>query len=105
VSCYEVVESFGDCSLLDVRIKTGRTHQIRVHMAHMGHHIVGDPQYGRRGERKKTGGKADRQMLHSHRLSLKHPFTGRMLNFIAPIPLDMESILFFLRKARVEKSF
>lgn len=82
VSHFETVEAFRDAALLRVRIETGRTHQIRVHLAHIGHPVLGDSVYGRAGG-------APRQMLHAHRLTLDHPRTGKSVTFEAPVPADM----------------
>jgi 23S rRNA pseudouridine1911/1915/1917 synthase len=89
VTVYDVVETFGDLAArLAVRIETGRTHQIRVHMAHVGHPVLGDPLYGRR---KPVGdlGVPRRQMLHAHRLTFRHPVAAKLLTFEAPLPEDM----------------
>lgn len=87
---WELIESYvGGLSLLRVRIETGRTHQIRVHMAHIGLPVAGDTVYG--------GGKnalhCQRQMLHASRLILQHPVTGRKMDVRAPLWDDFESIL------------
>ncbi|MCQ2378832.1 MAG: RluA family pseudouridine synthase [Victivallaceae bacterium] len=74
-------------ALLEVGIATGRTHQIRVHMASIGHPVLGDTLYG--GTRSAAAG-IDRQMLHAWKLTIPHPVTGEMLTFCAPIPADME---------------
>lgn len=94
VSNYDVIEAFEQAALLRVRIETGRTHQIRVHMAHLKHPIVGDKLYGR----SQPGPvQADRQMLHAAKLSLGHPDTGERLTFQAPLPPDMDALLTQLR--------
>jgi len=95
VSQYETVEAFTDAALLRVKIETGRTHQIRVHMAHIKHPVIGDEVYGR-GFRIK----APRQMLHAAKLSLIHPKTRKRLTFEAPLPADMEMLLGCLRAVR-----
>ena len=98
VSHYEVIETFADCSLLRVRIETGRTHQIRVHLAHLGHAVVGDALYGHaRGRRLPVP--VERQLLHAARLELKHPRTGAPLVFAAPLPADFAAVLDALRHA------
>lgn len=87
---YQVLETFGasDAADLEVRIETGRTHQIRVHLHHLGHPVLGDPVYGRpRRDRTLLPGAA-RQLLHAWRLSLLHPRTGARLDFEAPLPAD-----------------
>lgn len=100
-----VVESFGapaTLSLVDCWLETGRTHQIRVHMAHAGHGLIGDPVYG--GKRKLSE-KAfapqtlaalkafDRQALHAASLGFEHPISGESLSFEAPLPLDMAGLV------------
>jgi len=90
VSYYNVIETFDSAALLRVRIETGRTHQIRVHMAHLKHPIIGDRLYGRAP---KGSIQANRQMLHAEKLSVAHPDTGKQMVFRAPIPKDMEALL------------
>ncbi len=97
VSHYEVTEAFDSAALLRVRIETGRTHQIRVHMAHIKHPVIGDKLYSRVHAH---GIQADRQMLHAAQLSLSHPNTGERLQFKAPLPEDMETLLSTLRTAQ-----
>ncbi|WP_168720262.1 RluA family pseudouridine synthase [Thermosulfurimonas marina] len=92
---YRVREVFRKWALLEVRPVTGRTHQIRVHLSHLGHPIVGDVLYGG----KRPGGPpAARQMLHAWRLSFVHPVTGKRMVFEAPLPEDFENILEELRR-------
>ena len=92
VTHYETVRGYGDWSLLRVRIETGRTHQIRVHLSHIGHPVAGDPVYGR-GPAALLPGPAPRQMLHAAGLAFRHPRTGRALAFTAPLPADMQGLL------------
>ncbi|MBU4460464.1 MAG: RluA family pseudouridine synthase [Verrucomicrobia bacterium] len=92
VTHYEVVETNGQISLVRIRIETGRTHQIRVHMTHIGCAIVGDAMYGARKQESKALG-ATRQMLHAETLALLHPITGQDLEFFAPMPADMRKIV------------
>lgn len=84
-------------SLVQANLETGRTHQIRVHMAHIGHALIGDSTYG---NRRKTPVDAinsfPRQALHAHRLRLIHPITEEMMEFEAPLPEDMQTLLDFL---------
>ncbi len=92
VTHFQVVERFGDYTLLECRLETGRTHQIRVHMNYIGFPLVGDPKYGP----KKTidfGG----QVLHAATLGFDHPSTGEYLEFEAPLPADYEQLLNDLR--------
>ncbi|MCA1809615.1 MAG: RluA family pseudouridine synthase [Kiritimatiellia bacterium] len=93
---FEREECFGLAALLRVRIHTGRTHQIRVHLAHLGHPVLGDSTYGRRSSRALPLPPA-RQMLHAARLDLVHPTTGAPLTFEAPLPADMRTMLEALR--------
>lgn len=93
VTRFRVVERFKDATLLDVRLETGRTHQIRVHCAWLGHPVVGDPAYGRRP----TTWGLRRQALHAHRLAFTHPVTAASLQFAVPLPADIEAALRALR--------
>jgi 23S rRNA pseudouridine1911/1915/1917 synthase len=97
VTRYRVIDRFEGYGLLEVRLETGRTHQIRVHLAERGHPIVGDSQYG---SPKKTDPPIGRQALHAYRLRFSHPITGERLSFEAPLPEDMQGALDFLRKRR-----
>jgi len=82
-----------------VEIKTGRTHQIRVHMAHLGYPVLGDRVYGGPKAAKLGSLTIARQMLHAESLSLLHPVTGTPLTFIAPPPPDMVEAIDRLRRA------
>ncbi len=109
ITHYRVVRridsSFGKFSLLDVRIDTGRTHQIRVHMASLGHAVVGDALYGAPREiratpekKKRTSPVADslslpRNFLHSAELELQHPRTGERIALKSALPVELESFL------------
>ena len=88
----EVLERFGGATLLRCRLETGRTHQIRVHLASRGHPLVGDPAYGRKGTIPFF-----RQALHAARLALEHPITGRTLAWESPLPQDFAELLASLR--------
>ena len=90
---FRVVERFKDYTFVECSLKTGRTHQIRVHMTSIGHPLVGDPKYGSR----KNSFDIKGQALHSHVLTLNHPSTGERMDFTAPLPNDMEKILEQLR--------
>jgi 23S rRNA pseudouridine1911/1915/1917 synthase len=99
VSRYVVEEVFSGAALLRVRIETGRTHQIRVHMAHIGHPIVGDPQYGSVKRDRALPVRAERQMLHARMLVLQHPGSNACVCFEAPVPADLSAALAALREA------
>lgn len=92
VTHFQVTERFGDYTLLELKLETGRTHQIRVHMKFIGHPLVGDPLYGR-----SKGIKMDGQALHAAVLGFVHPSSGEYLEFQAPLPQDMEDLLHSLR--------
>lgn len=94
ISHYELLEVIGSYSLIRVRIETGRTHQIRVHLSYIGHPIVGDRVYGR----KEDESLISRQALHSSHLSFSHPVSGEPLDFYSPIPDDIENLLERLRR-------
>ncbi len=85
---FTVAERLPDGALLEVRLETGRTHQIRVHLAAIGHPVAGDPRYGHAGA---FG--LDRQFLHSARLGFRHPFSGARLDLRSPLPADLEAAL------------
>jgi 23S rRNA pseudouridine1911/1915/1917 synthase len=90
---FQVMERLGDLTLVEARLETGRTHQIRVHFSAIGHPVAGDPVYSRRDH---LG--IGRQFLHSYRLEFLHPFTGEDLKFEAPLPDDLQAVLDRLRK-------
>ena len=81
------------CSLVECRIETGRTHQIRVHMASLGTPVIGDKQYGKSALDKRLAVVPARQMLHAWKLQLWHPTQSRQMSFVAPVPADMEVYL------------
>ena len=85
---YETIRTTGVRTLLQVELETGRTHQIRVHMSYVGHPLTGDFLYGTEDTNLIT-----RTALHSHRLSFRHPVTGRKLHFVQPLPVDMECLV------------
>lgn len=107
VTHYEVLETFaegtaGAVSLLRLNLETGRTHQIRVHLAHIGHPVLGDPLYasGFKGKVHALGPAAqealqtlDRQALHAAELGFEHPVTGKTLHFTSPLPADMTRLV------------
>jgi len=90
-----VLERFKGYVLLRADLETGRTHQIRVHISHIGHCVVGDPVYG---SRVKDSFHTDGQLLHAFQLELDHPRTGERMTFTAPMPDDFQKILEKLRK-------
>ncbi|HEX4944886.1 MAG TPA: RluA family pseudouridine synthase, partial [Usitatibacteraceae bacterium] len=92
VTHYRVRERFGAHALLECDLETGRTHQIRVHLASIGHPLEGDPVYGARGARR-----LPRQALHAWKLAFIHPGTGKMVRFTAPPPEDFEALVEALR--------
>lgn len=94
VTHFKVLERFGDFTLVECKLETGRTHQIRVHMASIGHPLANDPKYG---PKKSSPFAIKGQALHSHELTLTHPTSGEEMHFTAPLPDDMEKILLFLR--------
>ena len=101
VTHFKTLARYEYLSKLEVILQTGRTHQIRVHMAHIGHHIFGDPVYGGREKRLKGFSpeirekarfllkNIDRQALHAARLAFNHPVTGKALSFDVPLPDDL----------------
>jgi len=92
VTHYTVLERLGEATLVACRLETGRTHQIRVHMSHLGHPILGDPVYGRA-----RVPELRRQALHAARLEFTHPRTGARVACAAPIPQDFARLLERLR--------
>jgi len=100
----DVVERFGDCTLVRCRLETGRTHQIRVHLTAIGHPLIGDPTYrGPRsqGARLPAALRAfPRQALHAQRLGLVHPVTHAAMAWESPLPADFVALLAALRSAR-----
>ncbi|MGF0540348.1 RluA family pseudouridine synthase [Agrobacterium sp. ES01] len=113
ITHYLVMERFGEkpdatslASMIECRLETGRTHQIRVHMAHIGHPLIGDPEYGAAFKTKANllpdNVKAivngyHRQALHAYLLAFEHPVTGETMSFKAPIPDDMVKVMEALR--------
>jgi len=88
---YQVLRRLPGMTLLALDLETGRTHQIRVHLAHIGHPVIGDQVYGRRRERRlasSDGIVVERQMLHAWRLGFYHPTTAAWVEFTAPVPND-----------------
>lgn len=106
VTYYEVAERFAGFALMRLYPKTGRTHQLRVHMRHIQHTIAADKQYGGPPmSRAILGGEGeepliDRQALHAHQLSFDHPSTGKRMTFTAELPEDMQRTIEALRELR-----
>lgn len=94
VTHYHVLESFGNHTYAECRLETGRTHQIRVHMASIGHPVMGDKVYGNG----KSPYNTDGQVLHAMTLGFIHPTSGEYIETIAPLPVYFEKILRDLRK-------
>jgi 23S rRNA pseudouridine1911/1915/1917 synthase len=105
ITRWKRVEEFYSCTLLEISPQTGRTHQIRVHLSSIGHPLLGDPLYGRKGRPnaihdpflKECVKRMNRQALHAHRLEFTHPRTGERVQFFSPIPQDMKEVLEWLR--------
>ena len=93
VTNWRVVKSVDGLSVIECRIETGRTHQIRVHMASLGCPVIGDAVYGRPALDKRISPAPARQMLHAWKLKLWHPTEGRQMEFEAPVPEDMKVYL------------
>jgi len=106
ITHYRVRERFRTMTLVECRLETGRTHQIRVHMAHIKHPLVGDPQYGGLLKLPKGAGAPlvealrgfKRQALHAEQLEFAHPKTGKPVSFEAAPPADMQGVLAALRE-------
>ncbi|HUM17472.1 MAG TPA: pseudouridine synthase, partial [Candidatus Nitrosotalea sp.] len=105
VTHYRVLRRFTAHTHLRIKLETGRTHQIRVHLAHIGHPLVGDPTYGGRLHLPKTANTElinalrgfKRQALHAARLALQHPANGQRMVWDSPLPADMRQLLNALR--------
>ena len=92
VTHYRVLAEGDDCSLVEATLETGRTHQIRVHLAYLGHPVVGDRVYGGRSELSERLG-LRRPFLHAYRLAFPHPGDGRRIDLEDPLPEDLEAAL------------
>lgn len=93
---YRLLHALQGAGFVECRLHTGRTHQIRVHLQHLGHPIVGDDVYGKKANtalREETGYSAPRQMLHARRLAFRHPRNGAWREFDAPLPDDFKEAL------------
>ena len=98
VTHFEVVETYAHATLLRCRLDTGRTHQIRVHLASIGHPLYGDPVYGRK---RPAQGLVPfgRQALHAQRLALRHPASGELVSWHSPLPADMRALIRALKES------
>ncbi len=114
VTNFEVLRRYAICTYLRLRLKTGRTHQIRVHLQHIGHPVVGDPDYGGRSWQcitqrdqipilKEILSRVKRQALHAARLGFVHPRTKKFLEFNSPLPPDLEGLLVYLEELRQQR--
>ncbi len=101
VTHYQLIEGLGLASLVECRLETGRTHQVRVHMSSIGHPLLGDPVYGRNPQRLRpilTQLHFARQALHAAELGFIHPVTGAAQNFVSALPADKAGLLVELEK-------
>jgi 23S rRNA pseudouridine1911/1915/1917 synthase len=117
VTSYYVLDTYRPFQYIRIKLGTGRTHQIRVHLSYIGHPVLGDPVYGGRRLRKGSGARGefesakrtlsriDRQALHAGELSFVHPATGERVTFTAPAPDDFQSVLDILRNAAPSGGF
>ena len=87
ITHYNVIDEKNGYSLISIHLETGRTHQIRVHFKYIGHPLIGDELYNPDFEY------MNRQALHSHKITFRHPITREALEFIAPLPSDMQHVL------------
>jgi len=97
-SMIKPIERFGGATVVSVRPKTGRTHQVRVHLSAIGHPVVADKQYGGRAMDKRPTFGMKRQALHASGLGFTHPESGEWVEFESPMPEDMRAALELLRK-------
>ena len=96
VTRYKVLKELEGCSLVECRLETGRTHQVRVHLSSIGHALLGDPLYGRPNSQVREVLKRlnfQRQALHAATLGFIHPITGDQLRFSSDLPRDMEELI------------
>lgn len=98
VTHYRVLERYKENTLVEARLETGRTHQIRVHMSYIGHPLVGDPVYGMKKQRFKLNGQA----LHAQTLGFIHPRNGEYMEFTAPLPEYFSDVIKKLRQISIE---
>ncbi len=113
ITRFRVLERFDFITLMNLQLQTGRTHQIRVHLNHIHHPVFGDPEYNGRNRQLGQIGKhsdkilarellkmIDRQALHSRRLQIVHPVSGKKMEFESPLPPDMQSVLGRLKNSK-----
>ncbi|MBO7362592.1 MAG: RNA pseudouridine synthase, partial [Lachnospiraceae bacterium] len=98
VTHYKVLERFKDYTYVECRLETGRTHQIRVHMTHIGHPLLGDLVYGKETSSLNKRFNLDGQTLHAMELGFIHPTTGELVDVCAPLPEYFEHLLEVLRQ-------
>lgn len=103
ITHFKVIRRYKEATLLELRPQTGRTHQLRVHLAHLHHPVAGDKIYGGRGYSKLGEIKVDRLMLHAMVLGLTHPETGKYMEFEAPLPEDVKRTVMDLHKLASNK--
>ncbi|MBC7005903.1 23S rRNA pseudouridine(1911/1915/1917) synthase RluD [Photobacterium sp. BZF1] len=110
ITRFRVAEHFREHTRIILRLETGRTHQIRVHMSYLSHPLIGDAIYGGRPRPPKNASDEliqalrafDRQALHARMLRLEHPITGELMEWRAPLPIDMVAMISILRKDKEE---
>ena len=93
ITDFKVIKRYAQHTLCQFSLKTGRTHQIRVHAKHIGHPVVGDKEYGYKNQKFKLDG----QLLHAHKLEFVHPATNKLASFTSELPAYFEKILKGLR--------
>ncbi len=96
ITHFKVLERFNNCTLLEVRIETGRTHQIRVHLSEIGYPVIGDTTYS--NGKNEFG--VEGQMLHAKSLDFKHPITGKQMHLEAPLPKYFVDVLGSLKNSK-----
>ena len=112
LSLYRVTRQLNDFALVDVELKTGRTHQIRVHLAWLTHPVVGDLVYGggrenslKNSQRRAQVRKLTRQFLHAEELGFSHPKTAESMRFVAPLPAELSEFLERLERGNRTKEW
>ncbi|MGI8425905.1 MAG: RluA family pseudouridine synthase [Actinomycetota bacterium] len=94
---FKVLEAFVDASLLEVKLETGRMHQIRVHLAHINHAVIGDSVYGRGTFQLARKLRLDRPFLHAESIEFDHPITRQIIKLTEPLPADLAAVLATIR--------